>query len=210
MKAQRCACHRDTEPLSADDFLSILIYITVQAQVPWLDVMHEYAFSLSSPEALRAESGYFMTALAAAIQFIGTYGMEEDQVPSDDHADSDSERSDDGVQRTLELPDGGGGLAASNGANDAAAGNDAAAPVDPASGKQSPRLIVDDGSTNDRTPPRHAAATSSTIPADGTRHHSYGELVQSPLGAFAPLNDPALLDRDTDWGIPAAGIRKCR
>jgi hypothetical protein len=174
-----------------------LIYITVQAQVPWLEVMHEYAFSLSSPEALRAESGYFMTALAAAIQFIGTYGMEDDHIASDDHASgSDSEHSDDAVQRALHLPD-------------ATASTGGIAPAE--CGQQSPRFVVDDVSTGDqhRTPSK-PATSSSTEPAAGTRHQSesIGDLVQSPLGAFSSFSDPALLDRDSDWGIPALGATR--
>ena len=65
----------------ADDFVPLLIWCVVQANVPNLCTNCEFIRAFHDPEMLKAMSGYYLTSLCSAIAFIAK--LEPDQLDID-------------------------------------------------------------------------------------------------------------------------------
>ncbi len=57
-------------PPSADDFLPVLIYVVVRAQLPSLYLTVKYISVARHPSKLVAEPGYYFTNLVSALSWI--------------------------------------------------------------------------------------------------------------------------------------------
>ena len=58
------------EPLGADDFLPIFIYVIVQSRIPCLLALNAGMQALVDPERRRGEEGYYLATLEAAIEHV--------------------------------------------------------------------------------------------------------------------------------------------
>mmetsp|Transcript_139851 Transcript_139851/g.268221 ORF Transcript_139851/g.268221 Transcript_139851/m.268221 type:complete len:371 (-) Transcript_139851:71-1183(-) len=64
-------------PLSADDFLPLLIFTLIRGNPPRLHSNVEFISTFRHPSRLVAEDAYFLTALQSAVQFVKDIGHEQ-------------------------------------------------------------------------------------------------------------------------------------
>jgi len=64
------------QPLGADDFTPIFIYVTVQANLVQPLHLKEFLWLAADPQDLRGQGGYWLTVFEAAISFIRSCTIE--------------------------------------------------------------------------------------------------------------------------------------
>eukprot|EP00455_Lapot_gusevi_P010137 TRINITY_DN14571_c0_g1_i2.p1 TRINITY_DN14571_c0_g1~~TRINITY_DN14571_c0_g1_i2.p1 ORF type:complete len:122 (-),score=15.16 TRINITY_DN14571_c0_g1_i2:32-397(-) len=72
-KHQQNQLQQKESPIGGDDFLPIFTYVMVHSSLAHPVLTNAFLWALADPQILLSQSGYYLTAFSAAVQFIERY-----------------------------------------------------------------------------------------------------------------------------------------